>query len=138
MRIKKSLAPHLVSAPLEAVGRRLARWRGTHKHRSPLPEALWDAAVTAARECGLNRTARTLRLDYYSLKKRVESANPDGLPRQAINPQFVEFVPPAPSCFPECTVELEHPRGAKMRIHLKGAGAPDLVGLTQAFWSVER
>ena len=138
MRIKKSRARSLVSAPLEAVGRRLARWRGIHKRRSPLPEALWDAAVTAARECGLNRTAQTLRLDYYSLKKRVESANPDGSAGQEIHPQFVEFVPPAPSCFPECTVELEHPRGAKMRIHLKGAGAPDLVGLTQAFWSVER
>jgi hypothetical protein len=138
MRIKNSLTPHLVSAPLEAVGRRLARWRGAHKHRSPLPEALWDAAVTAARECGLNRTARTLRLDYYSLKKRVESANPDGSARQEIHPQFVEFVPPAPNCFPVCTVELEHPRGTKMRIHLKGAGAPDLVGLTRAFWSAER
>lgn len=138
MRIKKSRARSLVSAPLEAVGRRLARWRGTHKHRSPLPEALWGAAVTAARECGLHRTARTLRLDYYSLKKRVETANHDGSLRQEINPQFVEFVPPAPNFFPECTVELEHPRGTKMRIHLKGAGAPDLVSLTRAFWSAER
>jgi hypothetical protein len=103
-----------------------------------LPEVLWDAAVTAARECGLNRTARTLRLDYYSLKKRVETANHGGPPRQGINPQFVEFVPSAPNFFPECTMELEHPRGTKMRIHLKGAGAPDLVDLTRAFWSSEQ
>lgn len=138
MRIKKSRIPqHRVPAPLEAVSRRLARWRKTRKHRSVIPEALWCAAATAARKCGLNRTARTLRLDYYSLKRRLEAAGGDGSPGQKLKPAFVEVVSPMPNFFPECTVELEHPRGTKMRIHLKGADVPDLVGLTSVFWSIE-
>ncbi len=50
---------------------------------------------------------------------------------------FVELVPPQRACLPECIVELEHPRGAKMRIHLKGVGAPDLTALSRSFWGIE-
>ena len=135
MKIKKSPISNRVSAPLEAVSRRLTRWRKTRKLRSPIPEALWCAAAIAAQKCGLHRTARTLHLDYYSLKKRLETAGRDCSRRPELKPAFVELVSPMPN-FPECTVELEHPRGTKMRIHLKGA-APDLVGLTSVFWSTE-
>jgi hypothetical protein len=31
---------------------------------------LWAAAVEAAREYGVSRTASVLRVDYYALKKR--------------------------------------------------------------------
>ena len=34
---------------------------------------------------------------------------------------------------PECVIELEGPRG-KMRVHWKGATAPDLAGLSRALW----
>ena len=50
---------------------------------------------------------------------------------------FVELVPPQRACWPECIVELEHPRGAKMRIHLKGAEGPDLAALSRSFWGIE-
>ncbi len=50
---------------------------------------------------------------------------------------FVELVPPQRACLPECIVELEDPRGAKMRIHLKGAEAPDLAALSRSFWGIE-
>jgi hypothetical protein len=35
---------------------------------------------------------------------------------------------------PECILELEDPRGAKMRVHLKGGEHPDLLALTRTFW----
>jgi hypothetical protein len=79
---------------------------------------------------GINRTARALRLDYYSLKKRAAAAaGPD---ERA--PQFVEILPgglPAPR--PECTIEVEDASGAKMRIHLQGGDLPDVAALTRAF-----
>lgn len=137
MRIKKSPIANHVSAPLESVSRRLARWRKTRKHRSPIPEALWCAAARAARKYGLHRTARTLRLDYYSLKKRFDAAGIDGSVGQELKPAFVELIPPIAN-FPECTVELEHPRGRKMRICLKGAAAPDLATLSRTFWSIKK
>jgi hypothetical protein len=60
---------------LGAVRRRFERWRHTRKRRLPIPGPLWAAAVKLVDRYGLCRTARTLRLDYYSLKKRVAAAS---------------------------------------------------------------
>jgi len=134
MRFKEPTTTHRVSAPLEAIRRRLARWRRTRKPHARIPEGLWASAVTVARACGLNRTARTLGLDYYSLKERLETAGYSGRRGQKARPAFVELVSPAPTSIAECTVEFEHPRGRKMKVQLKGLEAPDLVALGSAFW----
>ena len=60
-------------AQLEGIRRRFDRWRQTRKGRSHIPESLWTAAVKAAGEYGVHKTAKALRLDYYTLKKRVEA-----------------------------------------------------------------
>ena len=134
---------------LEGTRRRFERWRGTCEGRTRIPEALWASAVKAAGKYGVYPTSRALRLDYYSLKKRVEAAGlmgestEGGAGRVAGRPsvvRFIELAAPAsarhPSTdVPECLVELEDPRGAKMRIHLKGASAPDLAALSRSFWS---
>ena len=59
-------------AGLEGVQRRFERWRRTRRGHARIPESLWAAAVKAAGRHGLHRTVRALRLDYYSLKERVE------------------------------------------------------------------
>jgi len=59
-------------AGLEGVQRRFERWRQTRRGHARIPERLWAAAVKAAGRHGLHRTVRALRLDYYSLKERVE------------------------------------------------------------------
>jgi len=59
-------------AGLEGVQRRFERWRRTRRGHARIPDALWAAAVKAASRHGLHRTVRALRLDYYSLKERVE------------------------------------------------------------------
>ena len=61
-------------ARLEGLRRRFERWRRTRKVRSRIPEPLWAAAVKVAGTYGIHRTAKTLRVDYYSLKKRVDGA----------------------------------------------------------------
>lgn len=95
-----------------------------------LPEELWTMAVELARKHGVNRTARTLRLDYYSLKKRLDAASPSGRSAAA----FIEILPGGMSSFcTECLMELEDGKGAKMRIHLKGAEFPDLAAITRMF-----
>ena len=60
-------------ARLERLQQRFEHSRRTGKARSHIPSRLWAAAVTMATTYGVNRTARALRLDYYSLK-RVEQA----------------------------------------------------------------
>lgn len=127
----------LVSTQIDRVQKRLERWRRTRKHRSRIPEGLWNAAVQLAGRYGVNKTARALRLDYYELKKRLD-AGPGAAPvGKKLIASFVELVPAPPPLVPECLVELESPSGTKMRIHLKGMAAPDLTLLRSLFWGAE-
>ncbi len=117
-------------ARLESVRLRFEQWRRTRDGYSRIPEPLWTSAVKLAGAYGLCRTARTLGLDYNTLKRRVASANPHGSPGQKPDRQkmvgqepataFVELALPAPACSPECILDLENPHGTKMRIRLNG------------------
>ena len=49
---------------------RFSAWRQSKKSRFRTPRTLWELAVKLATQCGINRTARTLSLDYCALKKR--------------------------------------------------------------------
>lgn len=118
---------------LERVRYRFELWRKTRKRCSPIPETLWASAVELVREHGLHRTARALRLNYYSLKKRLPAA--DGPPCRSPNKTtFVELLPPGASNFSVCTIEMENARGKKMKIHLSDLGSASLAVLTHSFW----
>ena len=128
-------APELPDG-MRRIYRRFERWRSSHQTRLPIPPALWASAAAAAREHGVFRTAKILRLEYAKLKRLSESAVP--VPRRAASPaEFLELVAPqvasAGSGLTECVIELEGPRG-KMRIQWKGAAAPDLAGLSRGLW----
>ena len=105
--------------------------------RSRIPDSLWAAAVKMAGTYGIRRTARALRVDYYSLKKRVEQdpAAAADLPEGGAVATFLELAPPASAGPCECTLELEDAGGAKMRVHLKGVATPDLAALSRSFWN---
>ena len=63
------------SIGLEQTRRRIARWRERCPYRgAAMPAPLWAAAVALARQHGLYTTARTLHVDYGSLKKRLDDA----------------------------------------------------------------
>lgn len=122
---------------LERLRGRFERWRATRDGRRHIPQGLWASAVEAAGRYGLNPTARALGLDYYSLKKHVKAAAlRSGLDRRE-EAGFIEVTPVGSVGVPECSLELEHPGGANLRVHLKGMPAPDLAALSQSFWSME-
>jgi len=99
---------------------------------------------------GLYRTAKALRLEYNSIKKRVERQAASAIDRvkssvpKSGDVRFVELAtsgcqqanqncPLTPNrC--ECNVEWEDAAGSKMRVHLKGTSMPDLVALSRSFW----
>ena len=122
---------------LEQVEQRFRRWRESRKQGQRIPAVLWTAAAGMAKQHGVHRVARELRLDYNGLKKRV---GPVGPAKRAakIDAQFVElFAAPAsqaPSVC-ECAVELENARGAKMRVQFNGNGLAGLERLCNSFWS---
>ena len=135
-----------VPARLEGLRRRFERWRQSRKVRTRIPEPLWAAAVKLADQYGIHRTAKTLRVDYYALKERVEqnavSASGQQDPaatasKMVAEAEFLELPSAAWPGSGECTVELEDASGAKMRVHLKGFAVPDLAALTRSFWQRE-
>ncbi len=132
MRCSEPSVP-MGGSELEAVRQRIERWRQTHKLRTRIPEDLWASAVELAKVYGLKGTARTLRLDNYSLKKRIEATGHSESPLPQGKSAFVELIAARPGAFAECTVELEQAGGAKMRIQLKSGATPDLGALTRAF-----
>ena len=117
---------------MRRVCRRFERWRSGHKARLPIPNALWKAAAEAAREYGVFRAAKTLRLDYTKLKRVTEGDAVSA--RMTVPPLgFVELAPADGIADAECVIELEGPRG-KMRIQWRGATPPDLAALSRVLW----
>ena len=129
-RMKKASA---LPAGLESARRRFEQWRERRSGgRAQIPESLWSLATRAARQFGVHRTCRALRLDYAVLKRHVEADATQGSPRHDTQPSFVELVPVGGTSPTECVVEIEDPCGVRMRIELKGVAAPDLVALTRS------
>jgi hypothetical protein len=122
-------------AGLQELAKQFEEWRSSHAGRKPIPESLWMGAAEAARQHGVFRTAKILRLDYTKLKQQMEPAPPPTKPVSAVPPPaFVEFLqPPAtpPTC--ECVIEVEGPRG-RMRVEWKGTTTPDLCALSRTLW----
>lgn len=123
-----------IPAPLARARDRFQAWRRARKTGVRIPDRLWRLAVKLADVHGLNRTASVLRLDYYSLKKRVELSKSVVQPAAAA---FVELAPSRLSASGECVIEFEDGAGASMRVHLKGYAAPDLMTLSRSFWNAE-
>ena len=80
-------------ADLERLRQRFERWRGTHRARSRISDSLWAAAAKLGGSYGICRTAKALRVDYYSLKERVEQESAGA--RELSQGTFLELPPPS-------------------------------------------
>jgi hypothetical protein len=116
---------------------RFADWRRNRVIGKRIPKALWASAVRLAAKFGISRTATCLKLDYYELKKHLESVAPPAMQASVAKqtPAFVEWPASSLPTPGECVIELENAAGSKMRIQLKGSHAPDLVALSRSFWN---
>ena len=117
---------------VEQARQQLEAWRSTHRPRCHIPDSWWERAAELASRHGLYLTARTLRVDYMRLKKRVQPASPERSLEEL--PGLVELMAPATARIAECVVELEG-AGRRMRIQLKGLGMAELVGLSRMVWA---
>src|ERR1039458_3273401 len=75
-----------VPVGMQRIYRRFERWRKSHRGRLPIPEALWAAAAELAREHGVFRTAKTLRLEHSKLKGMVKVKSTKPAVRRAPTP----------------------------------------------------
>jgi hypothetical protein len=90
-------------------------------------------AVRLASRHGVSRTALTLAVDYYSLKRRTEEAHPDAA---AAGPAFIEV--PAPAVVgKQCLLELDSSAGVRMRVQLLGYEANEIDTLAGSLWNAD-
>lgn len=129
----KHAAPRPSRDTLSDVRSQFKRWRRSRARGTRIPAALWQAAVEAAGEHGVSKTARALSLDYYRLKKRLGSTAPSA---PCAEQRFVEIA--LPPTAPECVLELEDGQGTRLRVELTGASPAQLETLARTFWSVTR
>ena len=108
-------------------------WRKTRKSPRPIPEKLWQAAVSLTANHSISKISKELIVDYSALKKRVFIKKKDST--ASMNPTgFIEVNLEPPAAVSECIVEMQDIVGAKMRMHFRGKTDFDLLELAKAFW----
>jgi len=118
--------------PFATTRRKLERWRDRRAPGERIPEPLWAETCALAAEHGISKTALSLRLDYYSVKKRLEASPPEE------RAEFLEVPFGALLSGSECIVELEDGQGARLRIELKGQATSELASVVLALWQGSR
>jgi hypothetical protein len=117
-------------------------WRASRQRGARIPEPLWEAALALAERHGVAKTASTLKLDYYVLKRRLAldsvSAN-SNVDDVDAPPRFVEVSLPSTHTTAgiTCTLEIEGrgDRLSKLRLELQGIALADLDALLRSVWS---
>jgi hypothetical protein len=125
---------------LDALLDQIEGWRGMRPRPRAMPEPLWSEAAALARELGVYRVARALRLNFDTLKRRAKHSNGRGAPvRTALVPQNHGFVEVTgltelsrAGLAAQTLVEVVSSDGARLSIRLPCASA-DVVALIQAF-----
>ena len=59
-----------IPEPIVQLQRELEQFRGSHAHRTRLPESLWQSAMELAREHGLHAVARRSRIRFIAYNTR--------------------------------------------------------------------
>jgi len=95
---------------------------------------MWQSAAELARRHGIYAVARSLRLDYCTLKKHLNGSG--AVPtRSWKKPQarFLELIGAARESTDEYVMEFESVRGPKLRIQCKTNTPPDWAVLLRAW-----
>lgn len=130
---------------LEEVKQEFAQWRKGRRHRTPIPQALWAAAVNLSKQYSVNHISKALHLNYTDLKKRFQQARTNKL-QSTPEPDAGGMAVPARqgTAFVElqaeqtlwaggCVMEVVNPDGGRMRIEAQGGSSYVLVELGKAF-----
>ena len=115
---------------LNRLGVRLESWRSEYSAPTPIPADIWKRAGELAGELGVGRVAKALRLDYSRLKKLSSG---DCAAPAVEQPSFVELRPFLPETAGRCVIEIESPRGARMRLQMDSAQSSSLIALVREF-----
>ena len=121
-----------IATTVDPLRARIARWRETRSYRGgAMPAGLWAEAIVMARRHGVAPTARVLRIDYASLKRRLTA---DGASATNAGPTFVDLGAAAALGLGPCVISIDGRRGRRLRLEISGLRVPDLVAVVQVAW----
>ena len=119
---------------LEEVSNQFENWRKNKRnHREPIPKKLWQAAAELAKKHSINQVSKALHLSYADLKDHLYGPS---IPKQKTKEKpasFIELKCDSPLMEQETTLEMQDPKGYKMRICFKGSPDFDVTALIKAF-----
>ena len=126
---------------VEQLRQRFAEWRKTHTLGSKFPEQMRLEAARLARRDGIDALVRALKVDKPSLQKWTTRLHQQPPPKRKPNaePTFVELLASSADFSAphkagrSCLVEVESPRGGKLRLELTGVPTSELAELIRAF-----
>ncbi len=121
---------------LTQLHRQLDRWRGRQPGRARLPGPLWEAAAQLARERSVSEVARRLRIDFYTLQRRVQDSPPAPPDKPTpTSPGFIELKVTATAARASNGGVVELFDGPQRRLRLETGQDPALwLALAEAFW----
>jgi hypothetical protein len=136
-RLMSTKQPTDIPTALSEARRQLDHWRSQQPNkRTRLPKEFWQQAVALAKEYGLNKTARALKVKYESLKKHLEQGGAEEGYSAKAQPEFIELFPGTMTAGGiECMIEWVDGSDVTVRMHIKGAGLSDLTCLAGVFRS---
>lgn len=117
---------------LEKVQRLFEEWRRNKNRRERIPQALWEAAASLSGQHSAHQISKLLHLNHTAVRDHIREYRENNCIQRLNEPAFVEaglITWPAAS---ECTIEMERPGGAKIKICFKG-NCPDIPLLSKAF-----
>jgi hypothetical protein len=114
---------------------RIDHWRSTRVKLWPMPAELWAEATVLARELGVRPVQRALKLNYESLRQRVEEGtSPPGSAGAA--GEFVELSGAQLLGLPAAAgpvIELSDGNGVRLTVWLAASSTLDMAQLVEAF-----
>ena len=128
-------APANKTSPLKQAQEQFEHWRQSRKKRGPIPDELWELAVSLYPNYSLYRISKVLRLNYTDLKHRVNVHRSACDQSDVSTAGFIELSLSDPMRPAECMIEMTDEKGASLRMHFKGQAGLDLLELSKVFWS---
>ena len=102
-----------------------------------IPKELWEESARAAAKYGIAAVSVKLRLDYYSLKSRVEERSM-GKKSEKEASTFVELMPAPVRRNSANAIEFQKAGGSKLRIEFEGELSGELSRLSERLWRAAR
>ena len=124
-----------LSPDMAEAQKKFKHWRRTRISRKPIPEELWQTAISLSKAHSTNHISKVLCLNHTDLKNRIQT-----MTEQHTEPtSFIEL-----DCShtiyqtSECVIEMVNGNGAQMKMYFKGEAGIDLLELGKVFWNKKR